>query len=485
MPFYRAISAILLLSSAASPVAAEEMSLKAAIEAVIASHPMLEISRIDQQISQSGIRRVEGMLDPTVTARIGGSEETTPTSSSFQPSETRLGTLTGSIAKPLESGGTLGANFNYSRTKQVYGSALATPTINPAYRNQINLNYRHPLLKGNGRPDYSQSLIASEVDVRSTNMQRLITARTLALNTTLAWFQLASDEINVRIARQATERAKELLNYQKKREEFGLIESADRLQAEALLATRNTDLQRANAHRAASLNNLNRLMLRTPGSDITLQRQASANIDMPDMQSAMRTAEQKRVELKLLQTQLEAAEARLVMARDKDSVQMDLVAEVGTRALNSAATDATLGGFSANDHYASLSVEVSEVLGRNTARADVHKAELQRQRIIAQRANTMKQIGDDIANALTSLNSGKPTLEAARKQAKAEDRKFTAEMRRYREGRADTATLVQFEGELRSAELSAELQALNLQLAGKQLLWAKGMLLESLQIEVE
>lgn len=485
MPLNRTIPAMLLLSIVAPSVAAEEISLKSAIEKVIASHPELEVSRIDKQIAQSDIRRIEGMLDPVVTARIGGSEETTPTSSNFQPSETRLGTLTGSITKPLESGATLGANFNYNRTKQVYGSALATPTVNPAYRSQINLNYRHPLLKGSGRPDYSQSLIGSEVAVRSANLQRLITARSLALSTTLAWFQIASDEINIRIAKQATERAKELLDYQKKRETFGLIEAADRLQVEALLAARQSTLQQATARRTASLSNLNRLMLRAPDSDITLQKEADATIEVPSMQVARRTAEENRIELKLLRAQMEAADAQLSIARDKDSVQLDLIAELGTRALDRNAAGAAAGGFSANDRYASLSVELSETLGRNSARADVQKAELQRQRIIALQTSTIEQIGDEIASAITSLNSGKPTLQAALKQAKAEAQKFAAEMHRYREGRSDTATLIQFEGELRSAELNAELQALNLQLAGKQLLWAEGLLLESLQINVE
>ena len=485
--FNHIIVTTLLLSAWAMPAAAEEMDLKAAIERVISSHPDLEVSLIDRQIAQTDSRRVEGMLDPVVTARIGASEETVPTSSSFQASETRLGQLSGSIAKPLASGGTLGANFNYNRTSQAYPpSPLAAQlsSFNPAYRNQINLNYRHPLLKGSDRPDYSQSLIASEAGVRAADMQQLVTARMLALKATNAWFQLASDDINIRIAEQAVQRAKDLLNYQQVREKFGLIETADRLQAEALLAGRKTDLQRARARRATSLNNLNMLMLRAPDSTIDIRIEATDERTVPEMDTAMAVAEQKRAELKLLKAQMDAAEAQLMIARDGDNMQLDLVAEVGTRALDTSAAGAAAGGLSANDHYASLSVELSEVLGRNSARATMAKAELQRQRLNAQHRSTMEQIRSDLATAITALRNGKPTLLAARKQSEAEKRKFRAEMKRYREGRSDTATLVQFEGELASAELKADLQALTLQLAGKQLLWAEGTLFESLNIDV-
>lgn len=476
----------LLLTATAVPAAAEEMDLKAAIEAVIENHPELQITHLDRRIAQTEARSIEGMLDPVATARIGASEETTPTTSSFQPSETRLGQITGTISKPLASGGTLGGNFNYNRSSQAYApSPLAAQlsSFNPAYRNQININYRHPLLKGHDRPDYEQSLIASQAGVRVAEMQQLITARSLALKATNAWFQLSSDDINIRIAEQAVQRAKALLNYQHTREKFGLIETADRLQAEALLAARKTDLQRAQGRRATSLSNLNRLMLRAPESEISIRTEAMNDVPIPSMAEAVPVAEEKRAELKLLQAQMDAAEAQLNMAREGDKLQLDLVAELGTRALSNTAPAAAAGGFTINDHYASLSIELSEVIGRNSARAALEKALLQQQRVAAQRVSTLEQIRSDLSTAITSLRSGRPTLLAARKQAEAEKRKFNAEMQRYSEGRSDTATLVQFEGELLTAELNADLQALTLQLAARQLLWAQGNLLESLHID--
>ena len=477
----------LLFAVVAMPAMAKEMDLKAAIETVIASHPDLEISRIDRRIAQTESRRVEGMLDPVVTASIGASEDTTPTSSSFQPSETRLGQISGGIAKPLESGGKLGANFNYSGTSQDYPQSPLSAQLssfNPAYRNQINFNYRHPLLKGNNRPDYFLSHVVSETGVRVADMQHQVDAHILALKTTNAWFQLASDDISIRIAEQATQRARDLLDYQHVRERFGLIETADRLQVEALLSARKTDLQRAHARRAGSLSNLNRLMLRAPDQEIAVRNELIFEVAIPSMRQAFEVAENQRVELKLLQAQMEIADAQLAILRNDDDMQVDLVAEVGTRALDTSPGGAVAGGFSTKNHYASLSVEINEVLGRNSARAAIQKAELQHQRLAALREVTLEQIKSDLASAITSLRSGTPILLATRKQAEAEKRKFTSEVKRYREGRSDTATLVQFEGDLLSAELNADLQALTLQLANKQLLWAEGNLLESLNIDI-
>ncbi|MFQ5519250.1 MAG: TolC family protein, partial [Mariprofundus sp.] len=227
------------------------MSLKQAIQAVLQNHPELNINRVDAAIAETETRRIEGMLDPVVSASIGASEEQVPTSSDFQAAETRIGQLSGAVSKPLSGGGTLGANFNYSRNSQGFNSPLAAQLarFNPAYRSQINVSYRHPLLKGSGRPDYHLSLTSAEASLAATETQQQVIAQQLSLRVLNAYYQLASDDINIHIAEQAVKRSKKLLRYQRSREQFGLIEKADRLQAEALLAARKTDLQRALARR--------------------------------------------------------------------------------------------------------------------------------------------------------------------------------------------------------------------------------------------
>jgi len=475
---------LLCLAALAIPATAEEMSLKQVIKTVLAHHPDLNISRIDSAIAATETGRVEGILDPVVTASLGASDEKIPTVSDFQPSENRLGTLAGTISKPLASGGTIGADFTYTRTSQGFRSPFAAQLalFNPSYRNQININYRHPLLKGANRPDYNQSLISAQAELKQAGRQQHVIAHNLTLRVINAYYQLASDDINIDIARQAVERAKKLLAYQRSREQFGLIEKADRLQATALLAARKTDLQRAISKRLNNQNTLNRLMLHQASDEIAVQRdkQGIAELNDSNIKEAVHQAEKLRPELQVLDAQMQAADAQLAIARDADQMQLDVVASLGSRALGKTPLPAAAGGLSAHDHFASLSLELSDALGRNTARAAIRKAELQRQRIQADRLRVLEQIRDDISAAQTAIIAGKPTLIVANKQVRAEQRKFNAEMNRYRQGRSDTATLVQFEGELRNAALNAQLQLLTIELAETQLAWAQGRLLYDL-----
>ncbi|MDQ6970710.1 MAG: TolC family protein [Mariprofundus sp.] len=465
------------------------MSLKQVIKSVLEQHPELNVSRIDTAIAATETNRVEGILDPIITANVIVSDEKTPTVSDFQPAENRIGQLSGSISKALASGGTIGADFNYIRTSQGFNSPFAAQLalFNPSYRNQININYRHPLLKGSDRPDYNQALISAEAGLEQAKKQKQVIAHNLALQVINAYYQLASDDINIDIARQAVKRAKRLLAYQRSRERFGLIERADRLQAEALLAARNTDLQRSLSQRLNNQNTLNRLMLHQSSAKISVQRntfltQQITKLDGQSITDSLSLAERLRPELQVFEAQMQAANAQLMIALDADQLQLDIVATLGTRALDKTPLPAVVAGLSSHDHFASISLELSDALGRGAVNAGIRKAELQRQRIEADRTRVLEQIKDDISAAQTAITAAIPTLAVARQQVKAEQRKFNAEMKRYRQGRSDTATLVQFEGELRNADLNAQLQQLTIELAQTQLAWAQGRLLYDFNI---
>ncbi len=481
---YAVIAALSLCIAVAAPAAEEHISLKQVIEQVLHNHPDLRISHIDSAIAATDSERIQGLLDPHIQASAGIAQDQTPVSSSFQPTETRIARFDAGASKTLAFGDTLGVDFRYNRNLQLFNSPFASQlaSINPAYRSQMNLSYRHPLLKGNGLPAYAQGLAAAEQRHRASRLQSAVLAHQLALTALNLFYQMALDDVNIHYARLAVDRARRLLAYQRQRETFGLIEETDRLQAEALLATRQTQLQQAIARRETDQTSLNRLMLQpaTRSLHITLPPVAA---DTPEpLPEALQQARRTRPELHLLEARLKAAEADLLIARDEDQVQLDVIAELGTRALDAAAAGAAGKTFSINDHYAALSLELSDTITGHREKAAIRSAELRKQRIQAEHSKSLETIHDELAAAATAIRTITPTVSLTRKQAAVELRKFNEELERYRQGRTDTATLVQFEGDLHNAELQAELQRLRLQLAQQQYLWAKGQLMSSLGI---
>jgi len=479
------VSLALAIALYAPCASAGEMSLKQVLEAVLANHPQLDISRTDTAIAAADAQRIEGLLDTSINASATGSDERVPTVSDFQAAENRKMQISGGISQPLKNGNTLGVSASYSRSAQGFNSPLAAQLarFNPAYRSQIDLTYRIALQRGSDRPDYALGLQSVESQTLAAQLNEQMIARSLALSALNAFYRLSSDDINVDISQQAVQRAKDVLSYQKTRQSFGLIEEADALQAAALLAARQTDLQRARSQRRADESSLLRLMRSAPGKSIRLHSPAlSANASVPDFDAAERIAIRQRPDIRALDASLKAAGAQLEAARDIDAAQIDMVAQLGSRSLDARPDNAAGGAFSIKDRYASLSVEMQDNVGRNSARAAIRKAELSRQRLTEQRRLVEEQIRDDLAVAITAIQTGIPNLRMARLQAIAETKKYAAELKRYRNGRSDTATLVQFEGELRNAELQQRLQQQTLQLARFQLAWATGRLFKDLHI---
>lgn len=477
---------VVWLTLAGVPVVAgdeqAEHSLAAVLHTVFERHPALRVAGYDAAIADAELARAESALDPVLGLRLGVADDRSPVLSGFQPAESRSAAFTGSLNQSLSGGGALGVTVDYSRTRQQFDSPFAAQLalLNPAYRGGVAVNYRHPLFRGAGRVDYHETLTVAATGVDAAHLQHQTLTQALALQTLASYFRLLADEVGIHLAVDSLERAHRLVEHQRFREEFGLIEAADRMQSEALLAARALDLQRARAQARADRVELNRLMLRD--ADAALQPVVPhGEIKTPRLEEAMRQALASRPELKLLERELDIAEARIRMARESTRPQFDLIVEAGAFALDREPLDAF--AIDPRDRFFSLSVELRDTLGRRGAHAGLLAAELERERLIARRQQVSEQLRDELSALDVTLISGEETLRLSVQRSVAERRKFEAEFERYRDGRSDSATLIQFEGELAAAERDAELQRLALLLAEYQHAWARGILLSVLGID--
>jgi len=474
-------AALLALACLPGPPA-KAMPLGEVLQRVLARHPDVALSRLDVQVAEADALGIEGQLDPSVTASLGFSDETTPLVSQFAPIGTTLLALKAGIRKPLAAGPSIGLEFDYRRSLQSYSSPFAAQLANPnpAYRHEINLSYRHPLLKGAGRPGYHQALAAAKADEQAAGVRQYVADEQLALKAVRQYYALAADRANLRLAAGAVKRAKRLLAYQRTLESLGLIEAADRLQAEALVATRELERRQAEEAVAQARAALNRLMLRDLDAPIEVELGPLPEAAPESLDAALAVARRRRPELLALDAALKAAEARLAAARDRARMQLDLVAKFGTRAVAASPGAAARQGLSINDRLIFLGLEFADTLRDRAAEGAIRKAELARRKVLLERRRAIERIKDELSAPLTALSQRRRIYLAAKARAAAEARKFEAEIERFRQGRSDTATVVQFENDLRAAEVQVTLQEFLLRLAHHELSWAKGTLYDEL-----
>ncbi len=488
-PALIALIATALLASwpaAAADTGATSLSLRDVLHEVLENHPDLSLSRLQVDLSATGTDKLEGMLDPQVKLSGNYSDETQPTTSPFAASGTNIAGVSGSISKPLADGSTLSGSLQYNRTRLNYPATVPTAfqsSLNPAYQSRIDLTYRYPLLRGHGNPSYHEQKAASEQDTAAARWSVDVQRQALSQQALALYYQVAADEISVQLSQEAVGRAEKLLQYQKFRENLGLIETADRLQAEALLTTRRLDLANARAALRRDRTDLNRLMLHAPDQPLRIGLgQQKQQLPSPPqvLDKLLQRAEQQRPEFRVIDARLAASEARLIAARDEHKTSVDLVGQVGSRALTGSAGTAFNNSFTVNDRFVGLGIEVSDTIGDHASEASIRAAELTREQALLQKRQARENIKTELADARTALLNARSTLQAARQRAAVEKRKFAAEMQRYRQGRTDTATIVQFEGDLRNAELQAALQAITAEMAARRIELATGTLLSDI-----
>ncbi|MDQ6967554.1 MAG: TolC family protein [Mariprofundaceae bacterium] len=463
-----------------------KLSLNSVLHIVLNNHPDLALARIQEQSLHIERQNIEGILDPRISLAGSLSDETTPTTSPFAPSGNSIRLLSGNITKLLTDGATLKGSFNYSRTKVSYPGSVPTffqATINPTYQQQIDLIYRYPLLRGHGNPTYNEQITSNQFNEQAARWQVAIQQEQLAAQAIRLYYQIASNVIAKKLAKEAVLRANKLLNYQKKRQQFGLIDDTDRRQTEALLASHKMTLANAKATLNSSITALNRLMLR----DATQPIQPNINVTsqtfkIAPIQTWLEQAKQQRPIFHMLDAQLAANDATLILNHDQHDTQVDLIAQVGSRSLSGSAGYTFGQGFTLNDRFISIGVELNDTLGGKSTQAAILKTELERERIHLLRKQAIENIETALSNALTFYHNGKMIKAASKLHEQAEQIKFTTELKRYRDGRSDTATLIQFEGDLRNAELQAALQDIQIQLSKQQIELATGNLLKDLDI---
>jgi len=459
----------------------EKLSLNDVLQHVLNKNISLKIKRLQEENSKLDLAAAQEQLDARASIKSSLSDETTPTTSPFAPSGTSIALVSGNISQPLENGANLTLSASYIRSKTAYPNTVPIAfqsTINPTYQHQIDLIYRYPLFKGNHNLAYQAQLKQIHANQDVAHWQVMIEQEKLAAQAMQLFFQMKANRVAIEMSHDAVLRAKKLLTYQKKREHFGLIERADRLQANTLLSARKLELINAQTTWNSSQTSLNRLMHRAYNTPIQLDVRRHTTYPIGHIESLKNIAQDHRAMFMMLDAQEKAAHALLTQARENDQQQLDVIGQVGTRSLSGSSITAFGQGLTLQNRYLGVSLEWSDSLSQHDVKPSIQKAELALERIQLQREQALETINTDISQAMIQYQNAQMTQASAQKRIIMEQKKFNAEMRRYREGRSNTSTIIQFEGELRTAELQASLQDIQMQWAMKRIQLATGQLLQ-------
>ncbi len=474
-----------VLACYSGAVIAAPVSLTTAIQQGLDHDPSQALQAIDLQIAETAIQQSQGQLDSQLSLSLNTSQDQSPNTSIFAPLSTQSSSAVARLQKPLQEGGDITVSTQFSRLFQQLDPAFPSANINPAYRGQIDISYRLPLLQDYQRPSYSLNINIAKAGVQRQCLLQQSNARQLSLRIINEYYNLLLDDAQIKTSQQAIQRSKKLIRYHRSREHIGLSDGADLVQAEVQLANTQETLEKLQAQRRLDESILNQSMLQAEQAPLEVQTPKLPKLDLQQpLTYWLKLAEQQRPEFQQLKARLQQAQAQLALAQNQGQDRLDLTAQLGTRSLSNQALASIQASLGPKHYYAAIGLEYSQNIEKHAQKAAILKAELTQERLNIEYQQLSQQLRLAISKTWNQLHTGISVLQQMKQHEQAVQEKVRTEIQRYREGRSSSAVVILFENERIQTQMNTHMQSLKLQLYHLQLLWQVGQLHQTLKLNI-
>ena len=256
---------ILLLATALGSRAAENtnattraLSLQEAVRLALEHNLGIQIERFAPQIAQFNLEGAYGYYDPVFKSRAGYASDRAP--GVLNPRYDVIAPPSESSGEALSSGlaGYLPTGLRYNLSAELAQTNRAFPQINRGryftfptrdqYRTELNLELSQPLLRNFWIDSPRTQIKISRLQVKISKLGLELFVMETVRKVQETYYDLAVARENVKVQEKALELAQRLLDDNKERLKIGVMAPLDEKQAQAQLATAQTDLFSAQNH---------------------------------------------------------------------------------------------------------------------------------------------------------------------------------------------------------------------------------------------
>ncbi len=451
----KSLTVSLILFWSATLVAQEtnsHLSLGQVLQKVVDHYPSIKSAALQVQRAREENIKVESQLSWVLNASAAYKRDT----SAFLGTAVDRYNMGGSINRNLDNGGALGFNANIAREDSAVSFGPTFP--NPLTKSRVDVNYRHRFEKGAGNPLYEEGLQQAQVSEKLALSDKLSLYDQLASQVIDLYIGAATTQARIKSIEKTIERTERLRLYIINEFKLGLAEQKDVLQVDARLSINRADKKSLQVAWNKQLISLNRLMGRPWNAPLTPD--ININKNLTDQFNIVYTDSQKHSpQLKRIDARIQLADSQIRSSRDKRKDDLDLVVFLGNE-FNQG--DLQNGNLDESEVVGGISLEFNRGLDKSGFDAELRQAHYDRGLALQDKKQTLEDLQYSISSLLAELDFSDQALQAFRKSVNAEQKKLDEAVDRYKDGRIETDRIIDFESQLAVAELSADLQLIEL-----------------------
>ena len=444
----RGYIAVFLILSCPTLAFAEKMSLEQVLQAVVNHYPVLKTASYRVERAYQNVIKVKSQLGWQLQGQGGVANDVSFFGSSVQRLE-----MTGAMRRRLSTGDDISVNARLSREDT---DSAAQP--NPLNTSRIDFNYRRPLDKSAGGPEYRLDLEQADLSVVLAQTDKRIMYDSIADRVIDVYFAAIVTESQIQNLNQALERTKRLERFTKSRLNLGIAENKDQLQVIAQYNQQQAQMKVLELAQVQQLLSLNQLMGRTWDASLELDH---TDVKAPngELSELVSQVEKNSPVLEQILTQIKSVEIALKRQREARKDQLDLVMYLGNQ---TGKGSTPLGEQDSSEVVGGVRVEYQTGLDKSGLDAGIYQLQLDQGMLKEQQRQALEDLHYGTAALVSQIVSLQKTLRAFEQSVGSEQKKLDDADRRYRKGRIDIDTVIQFENQLAAAHLSTALQRIEL-----------------------
>lgn len=508
---------------------ATSITLQESIALALENNTGLQVERLTPLSATAGVRAARSIFDPAFFAGAGKSRVASPFSSvgvftsgdapGAQPTVgptpatgvppkqiSNIVDWSAGVRKTLLTGGELAVEWTNNRQT---GNPNVINLLIPRYETTLGLSLNQPLLRNFGwRYALLRVEVAQTVEEQTYYQYRANLANLVSQVETTYWVLVLANE-NVRVQERGVELARELLRQNEGRFNVGALPRTAVLEAQAVVASRESQLVAARNAQQNARDNLRAIINYRPAGDQSLLLVEPA--DLPtvvpydiDLERSLETARTERPELIAARLNIDSKKLERKIAENQLLPRLDFGGSVGLNGLGGTATPSSSSTFSTANpqvtggydrslelltdgrfYQYTAGIQLEVPIANAQAKADYAQANIDTERSWLSLHQLEENVTLEIKRAVSNLQSDLKGIESTRVARELAEENLRNQQARYDVGLATTKDLLDYQDRLTQArrEEIFALTKYNSDLA--EMRRVDGTLLRARNIEVE
>jgi len=478
------LSASALAQTPAAPAqaagSAQTLSLEAAVKLALENNLSVRIERINPALQDLAIDQAKTAWTPNLTSMLRNGRNVSPITNFFAGAS-------GSLKRDSFSGNVganqllpWGANYTvlWDATRGKSNSSYDSP--NPSLASNLNFNFTQPLLRNRVIDNARQQLIVTKMNREISDVALRQTVLATIRNVKYAYWNLKAATAALKVAQQSLDLAKESLRNDRSRVEIGTMAPINVVEAEAEVARRDEAAIVAESNVRRAEDSLRTLVLDSKsttfwGVRFDLTDQPAFAPTAVDVESVVKTALEKRTDLRVARKNLEVTESNIKFQRNQ--ILPDVNAQVAYGLTGSGGTELIYGQggfpppvigqnkegigkvlsrlFSNDFHGWSLTLNFSYPIGNSAAEAQLARTKLQLSQSRIQLQNLELQVATSVRDVARQVETNQKRVASTQATERLMVRRLEAEQKKYAAGMSTTFLVFQAQRDLADARYSA------------------------------